>query len=45
METMRDRFVATATELLDGEPRIAIVLADITAAQFEPAATRRSPRS
>jgi len=40
METMRDRFAATATELLDGDPRIAVVLADITVSQFEPAAAR-----
>lgn len=38
METMRERFVATATELLDSDPRIAVVLADITASEFAPAA-------
>jgi transketolase len=44
METMRDRFVTTATELLDSDPRIAVVLAEITAAQFEPAAARHAGR-
>jgi transketolase len=44
METMRDRFAATATELLDDDPRIAIVLADITVAQFEPAVARHPGR-
>jgi transketolase len=44
METMRERFVATATELLDSDPRIAIVLADITASQFAPAAARNPDR-
>jgi transketolase len=44
METMRERFVAIATELLDSDPRIAVVLADITAAQFAPAAARHPDR-
>src|SRR5215471_15490602 len=44
METMRERFVVTANELLDSDPRIAIVLADITASQFAPAAARNPDR-
>lgn len=44
METMRERFVATATGLLDSDPRIAVVLADITTAQFAPAAARHPDR-
>jgi len=44
METMRERFVATASELLDDDPRLAVVLADITAAQFAPAATKHPGR-
>ena len=34
---MRDRFISTATTLLDEDPRLAVVLADISAAGFEPA--------
>ena len=44
METMRERFVATASELLDTDPRLAVVLADITAAQFAPAAGKHPGR-
>jgi transketolase len=44
MDSMRERFVAIATELLDSDPRIAVVLADITAAQFAPAAARHPDR-
>jgi transketolase len=44
MDNMRERFVATATELLDRDPRIAVVLADITTSQFEPAAARHPGR-
>ena len=33
-ESMRGRFVEVVTELLDAEPRLAIVLAEITADQF-----------
>ena len=29
METMRDRFTTVATELLDKDPRIVLLLADI----------------
>jgi transketolase len=35
---MRETFVDTATVLLDEDPRTAAVLADISAAAFEPAA-------
>lgn len=34
METMRDRFIDTASRLLDEDPRTAVVLADISAAGF-----------
>ena len=44
METMRDRFAVTATELLDSDPRIVVVLADITVTQFEAAAARHPGR-
>jgi transketolase len=44
METMRERFIATATELLDTDARLAVVLADISAAQFAPAAARHPDR-
>jgi transketolase len=44
METMRERFVATAAELLDRDPRIAVVLADISAAQFASSAARHPDR-
>jgi transketolase len=44
METMRERFIATATELLDTDARLAVVLADISTAQFAPAAARHPDR-
>jgi transketolase len=44
METMRERFVATASELLDADPRLAVVLADISADQFAPAAAAHPGR-
>ncbi len=34
MDTMRDRFVAVTTELLDTDPRLAVVLADIGVGRF-----------
>ncbi|MFJ8251691.1 transketolase family protein [Streptomyces sp. NPDC094466] len=37
MDTMRDRFITTASRLLDEEPRLAVVLADISADGFAPA--------
>jgi transketolase len=42
METMRERFIATTQLLLDREPRLAIVMADISASTFG-AAKRRHP--
>lgn len=44
METMRERFVATATDLLDTDPRLAVVLADISADKFAPAAAEHPGR-
>ncbi len=44
METMRERFVAVATELVDSDPRIALALADITLSQFAQAAARHPDR-
>jgi len=44
METMRERFIAAATDLLDRDSRLAVVLADISAAQFAPAAARHPDR-
>jgi transketolase len=41
---MRDIFVATTTELLDEDPRTALVLADISAAAFVPARRRHPDR-
>ncbi len=42
METMRERFAAVTSELLDDDPRLAVVLAAISADQFR-AARRRHP--
>lgn len=42
--TMRERFLATTSELLDEEPRVAVVLADIGAAQLAHAAARHPAR-
>lgn len=44
METMRERFVGTTTELLGHDPRLAVVLADISADQFGRAAARHPGR-
>jgi transketolase len=41
---MRDTFVATATALLADDPRTAVVLADISAADFAPAQRRHPDR-
>lgn len=41
---MRARFVETTTELLDTDPRLAVVLADITESAFAPAAARHPDR-
>ena len=35
---MRARFIDTTTRLLDDDPRVALVLADISADSFAPAA-------
>lgn len=44
MEGMRERFIDATTALLDEDPRTALVLADISAASFEPAAARHPDR-
>ena len=41
---MRERFVETATRLLDTDPRLAVVLAEIGVAAFAPAAARHPDR-
>lgn len=43
-ETMRERFVETTSDLLDGEPRLAVVLADIGVAAFADASRRHPNR-
>ncbi|MFI2369194.1 transketolase family protein [Streptomyces sp. NPDC018833] len=42
MDTMRDRFISTTTRLLDEDPRLALVLAEISRDGFD-AAQRRHP--
>ncbi len=42
--TMRDRFVQTTSDLLDEDPRTALVLADISAAEFTGPAARHPDR-
>ncbi|MEV7870765.1 transketolase [Streptomyces sp. NPDC088124] len=42
MDTMRDRFISTASRLLDEDPRLAVVLAEISGDGFM-AAQRRHP--
>jgi transketolase len=44
METMRERFAAVASSLLDADPRLAVVLADIGTQEFEPARARHPDR-
>jgi transketolase len=44
VENMRERFVRVTTDLLDEDPRLAVVLADITAGPFEPARRRHPDR-
>jgi len=44
MDTMRDRFMRVTSELLDSDPRTAVVLADIGASSFEPARRRHPDR-
>lgn len=42
--TMRDRFITTASTLLDEDPRLAVVLADISASGFDAAAAAHPDR-
>lgn len=44
MDTMRDQFVSTASALLDEDPRVAVVLADITGDGFKEAFARHPER-
>jgi transketolase len=44
METMRERFTAVTGDLLDADPRLAVVLADISADSFAPARRRHPDR-
>jgi transketolase len=44
METMRERFAAVTSDLLASDPRLAVVLADISADLFRPAASRHPDR-
>ncbi|MFF2066691.1 transketolase family protein [Streptomyces sp. NPDC058200] len=44
MDTMRDRFISTASALLDEDPRLAVVLAEISRDGFEPAQRRHPDR-
>ncbi|MEV7277534.1 transketolase C-terminal domain-containing protein [Streptomyces sp. NPDC093111] len=44
MDTMRERFIATTTRLLDDDPRLAVVLAEISWAAFQEAAQRHPDR-
>ena len=44
MDTMRQRFVRVAGELLDTDPRVAVLLADITAGEFDAARDRHPDR-
>ncbi|WP_327660322.1 MULTISPECIES: transketolase family protein [unclassified Streptomyces] len=44
MDTMRDRFAPVLTQILDEDPRVAVVLAEIGAAPFSGAARRHPER-
>ncbi|MFI9326442.1 transketolase family protein [Kitasatospora sp. NPDC052868] len=44
MDTMRDRFLDVTARLLDDDPRLAVVLADISASGFTEAAERHPDR-
>lgn len=44
METMRERFITTTQQLLDQDPRLAVVLADISASAFKSALQRHPAR-
>ena len=41
---LRSQFIATASNLIDNDPRIAVVLAEISAASFDPVAHRHPDR-
>ncbi|QNP66490.1 transketolase family protein [Streptomyces genisteinicus] len=45
MDTMRDRFISTTTRLLDEDPRLALVLAEISRDGFAPALERHPDRA
>ena len=42
--TMREQFVETATDLVESDPRVAVVLADISSASFGPVMRRHPDR-
>lgn len=44
MDTMRDRFIATTSRLLDEDPRLALVLAEISRDGFDGAARAHPDR-
>ncbi|MEU6944967.1 transketolase C-terminal domain-containing protein [Streptomyces sp. NPDC046316] len=44
MDTMRDRFISTTSRLLDEDPRLALVLAEISMDGFRPAERRHPDR-
>jgi transketolase len=44
MDTMRERFISTTTRMLDEDPRLAVVLAEISRDGFEPALRRHPDR-
>ncbi|MFD9968713.1 transketolase family protein [Streptomyces sp. NPDC059017] len=44
MDTMRERFISTTTRLLDEDPRLALVLADVSGDGFGPAARAHPDR-
>jgi transketolase len=44
IQTMRDRFISTAAALLDEDPRLAVVLADVSASGFDAAAAEHPDR-
>ncbi|EMF30441.1 MULTISPECIES: transketolase family protein [Streptomyces] len=45
MDTMRDRFASVVTRLLDEDPRVAVVLAEVTADRFTEAFRRHPDRA
>ncbi|MEU3186656.1 transketolase [Streptomyces sp. NPDC006923] len=44
MDTMRDRFISTTAELLDEDPRLAVVLAEVSGDGFQRAGRRHPDR-